>query len=244
MGVALLERTSRKVMLTSAGEVLLHEGKKALDAVAAATRRAQRAGQPDPRLVLVMKPGADGGLLADILAAYESDPAAVSVDVLVCGIGEQAILLRDGRADVGVLHSPHDDMSGFDTEELQVQRQVVVLPRQHPLAGRAGVHLADLQSEAMPRWQGMSEDDGTGPIVRDAGQLMQLIALGRTIAVLPESVRDHLRHDLLCVPVLDAQPTTTLIAWPQHSRSQAVAAFVRTATSVVAHHRPQAAALG
>jgi DNA-binding transcriptional LysR family regulator len=191
-----------------------------------------------------MKPSADGRLLADILAAYESDPAAITVDVLVCGIGEQAILLRDGRADVGVLHSPHDDMSGFDTEELLVQRQVVVLSRQHPLAGRAGVRLADLHGEKMPRWPGMSEDDATGPVVRDGGQLMQLIALGRTIAVLPESVRTHLRHDLVCVPVLDAPPITVLIAWPQHSRSQAVAAFVRAATAVAAQRQPQAAALG
>jgi hypothetical protein len=112
------------------------------------------------------------------------------------------------------------------------------------LAGRAGVRLADLHGEKMPRWPGMSEDDATGPVVRDGGQLMQLIALGRTIAVLPESVRTHLRHDLVCVPVLDAPPITVLIAWPQHSRSQAVAAFVRAATAVAAQRQPQAAALG
>jgi DNA-binding transcriptional LysR family regulator len=46
LGVALFERTSRPVALTSAGEVLLTEGRKALDAVTAATRRAQR---PDHR---------------------------------------------------------------------------------------------------------------------------------------------------------------------------------------------------
>jgi hypothetical protein len=54
----------------------------------------------------------------------------------------------------------------------------------------------------------------------------------------------HRRHDLACVPVLDAAPTTVLIAWPQHSRSRAVAAFVRAATAVAARRQPQAAALG
>src|SRR5258707_7125527 len=44
MGVTLIERTSRRVRLTAAGEVLLHEGRQALNAVTAATRRAQRAG--------------------------------------------------------------------------------------------------------------------------------------------------------------------------------------------------------
>ncbi|MGH3375334.1 MAG: LysR family transcriptional regulator, partial [Actinoallomurus sp.] len=51
MGVRLLERTSRSVTLTPAGEVLLREGRRALDATAAAVRRAQRAGRADACLV-------------------------------------------------------------------------------------------------------------------------------------------------------------------------------------------------
>ena len=45
LGVTLLERTSRAARLTAAGEVLLHDGRAALDAVTAAARRAQRAGR-------------------------------------------------------------------------------------------------------------------------------------------------------------------------------------------------------
>jgi DNA-binding transcriptional LysR family regulator len=232
LGVVLLERGNRKVVLTEAGEVFLHEGRKALDAVAASARRAQRAGRPARRLVLVMKPNSDGGLLAGVLAAYASDPDAIAVDVLVCGLGEQATVLRDGRADAALLHSPYDDLSGFDTEELLVERQVAVVPRGHRLAGRASVCLADLDGEPLPRWPGTPADGATGPLVRDTGQLMQLIALNQTIAVLPESVRGNLRGDLVCVPVLDAPPTTVLIAWPERSRSRALAAFVRVATEV------------
>jgi DNA-binding transcriptional LysR family regulator len=64
MGVTLLERTSRRARLTVAGEVLLTEARTALEAVAAATRRAQRAGAPLRRLVLTMKPGGDAGAAA------------------------------------------------------------------------------------------------------------------------------------------------------------------------------------
>ncbi len=42
LGTTLLERTSRSVALTPAGEVLLSEGRAALDAVAAAERRTRR----------------------------------------------------------------------------------------------------------------------------------------------------------------------------------------------------------
>ncbi|MEU0482548.1 LysR family transcriptional regulator [Streptosporangium sp. NPDC006013] len=234
LGVLLLERTSRKVTLTAAGQVLLHEGRRALEGLAAAARRTQRAGQEDHRLVLVTKAVGDGGMLPEILAAYESEPEAIAVDVLFCGFGEQAALLRGGFADIGLLHG-RPDLTGLDSEDLLVEGQVVVLPARHRLAGRTAVTLADLDGEVMPRWAALLEDDAEGPEVRDAGQLMQLIAMGRTIAILPESARGYVGGDVVCVPVLDAPPTTMMIAWPEQSQSLALAAFVRAATSVAAH---------
>lgn len=73
-------------------------------------------------------------------------------------------------------------------------------------------------------------EDGPGPPVRDNTQLLQLIALGRAAAILPDSVRARLRDGLAVVPVLDAPPVTTVIAWPPHSRSRAVAGLVQAAT--------------
>ena len=61
-------------------------------------------------------------------------------------------------------------------------------------------------------------------------QLYQLIALGRASAVLPESCRTQLLGDLAAVPVVDAPAVTTVIAWPPHSRSRALAGLVRAAT--------------
>jgi DNA-binding transcriptional LysR family regulator len=228
LGVALFERTSRKVVLTPAGEILLHEGRKALAALSAAARRAQRS---DATLVVVMKPGVDHRLLDAIFDAYDAEPDAIPADVLVCGIGEQADILRDGRADVAFLHAPYDDTSGFDTEELHSEGAVAILPRNHRLAGRDHLIMADLAGETLPRWPGMA---GPGPEVRDGAQLMTLVALGRTIAILPESARLQLRDDLVAVPLLDGQVTTTLVAWPERSRSRATAAFVRAATAASA----------
>ncbi|MEN3360735.1 MAG: hypothetical protein V7637_4717 [Mycobacteriales bacterium] len=251
VGVPLLVRSSRSVALTPAGQMLLHEGRKALDAVSAATRRARRAGQPE--LIVVTKPGGDGGLLPGILAEFGADPDAPAVDVRLCGIGEQARLLRDGRADVGLLHRPWDDMSGFDTEDLLVQRQVVVLPARHRLADRAAVSLADLRDEPMPRWPGGAltgvpaaghPADLAGLEIRDSAQLLELVALGRVVATLPESVRGRLRTDLVCVPVLDAPLSTVVIAWPERSRSLATAAFVRAAVAAAGRHHSSAAIPG
>jgi len=238
LGVALLERTSRTVALTEAGSVLLREGQAALDAVDAAgrrTRRAALAATGHPGLVLVTKAGASTELLAKLLDAYAAEPGAVAVDVLLCGVAQQERMLRDGRADVALLHRPFDSTVGLDTEELCAEGQVAVLPAGHPMSVRAQLRMAEvtaLPGLPMPRWPGPdgSYPDGPGPQVRDHAQLCQLIALGRASAVLPESCRAQLLPGLTAVPLLDAPTVTTVIAWPPHSRSRALAGLVRAAT--------------
>jgi LysR family transcriptional regulator, benzoate and cis,cis-muconate-responsive activator of ben and cat genes len=243
LGTALLERTSRAVSLTEAGTVLLREGRAALDAVEAAERRARRAATGSAGVVLATKAGASSELLARLLHAYAAQPDAVAVDVILCAIGEQGRVLRDGRADVALLHRPFDATAGLDTEELGTEGQVVVLPAGHPLTGRPSASLAEVTAMPglpLPRWAAAdgTYPDGPGPAVRDNTQLLQLIALGRAAAVLPESVRAHLRDDLATVPVPDAPAVTTVIAWPPHSRSRGVAGLVRTATRLGSPDRP------
>ncbi|MFK0158308.1 LysR family transcriptional regulator [Streptomyces sp. NPDC090493] len=240
LGAKLLERTSRAVTLTEAGSVLLREARAALDAVAAAeqrTRRAALAGSGRPGVVLATKAGSSGELLAKLLDAYAAEPGAVAVDLLLCGVGEQERMLRDGRADVALLHLPFDSTAGFDSEELLTEGQVLVVPAGHPLAVREQVRTAEVAEQAglpLARWPGRDGryPEGPGPEVRDQAQLYQLIALGRACCVVPESVRAQLREDLATIPVVDAASVTTVIAWPPHSRSRAVAGLVRAATQL------------
>ena len=236
LGVTLFTRTSRQVTLTEAGEVLLREGRRALTALTAAERRTQRAGT---RLVLAMKPNSDGDLVEKILAEYAASPAPVEVEVHICGIGQQARLLREGEADVALLRFPHDDTEGFAYEELLTEQDVVVLPRTHRLADRRSLTMADLRDEQFPRWP--SSPPNGGPLVRDPAQLMQLIALGRTIALLPASSQHHLRTDLVTVPVTDAPTSTLAIAWQEDSRSKPLAALIQAATAVASHPDRQSA---
>lgn len=228
LGVRLLERTPRQVSLTPAGEVLLNEGRKVLTNLDAAEQLTRRAGR-EPRLVVTMKPGGDAGLLESILARFAEQPDTVDVEVLICAIGEQENLLRDGTADVALLRTPQHDLSGLATEELLTEREVVVLPRGHRLAGRASVRTVDLTGEVFPRWTQDSPD--RGPVITDTGQVAELIALGQITAVLPESVACRLGRDLVTIPV-DDRRTTLLAAWPEERRDRALAAFVRTATEV------------
>jgi len=240
LGAELLQRNSRGVTLTPAGTVLLHEGRVALDAVRAAehrTRRAAEAAAGEAAIILVAKAGASDELLAKLLQAYDAEPGSARVDVVLCRPGEQVQLLRSGHADVALLHRPYDDTTGFDTENLHTEGQIAVLPAGHPLTTRTDLRLTDLTDVPelpLPRWPGPDGTfaEGDGPEVHSHTQLLQLISLGRTLMCAPDSCRSHLHDDLVAVPIVDAPPVTTVIAWPPHSRSRAVAGLVRTALRI------------
>lgn len=245
LGVVLLHRTARAVSLTAAGTVLLREARLALDAVEAAEVRTRRAASDRPALVLAAKAGASSELLTSLLDAYAAMPGAAAIEVTLVGPGQPEALLRTGRADVALLHRPYDETAGFDTEDLHTEEQVLILPAGHRFARQPHISMADVDSLKelpLPRWPEPdgSYQDGPGPQVRDHTQLLQLIALGRACAVAPESIRAQLHDGHAAVPVSDAPPVTTVVAWPPHSTSRALAGFIRAATQL----RPAAAAAG
>lgn len=236
LGADLFTRGPRGVTLTTAGETLLREGRAALAAVEAAERRTRRAvtGVGQAAVVLTAKAGASSELMAKLLDAYAAEPDAVDVEVVLSPPGHQAAMLRDGRADVAILHRPFDDMSGFDLDTLGVEDQLLILPAGHPASGRRSLTVAEATSIPdlpPPRWPHLdgSYPDGPGPELRDLTQVLQLVRLGRTAIVLPESARLNLGDGLAVVPLSDASQVTTVIAWPPHSTSSGVAGLVRAA---------------
>lgn len=234
LGVKLLERSGRRVGLSPAGEVLLNEGRAVLAAIQAAELRTRRAAVTPTQLVLAVKAGASNNLLLKLLADYGATSGAADIDVQLVGIGDPERMLRDGRADIALLYLPFDETAGFDFVKLHTEGQVALLPLGHRLAKRKQLKMADLLALPdlpLPRWPqpNGTHPDGTGPAVRDYAQLLQLIGLGRACAVVPQSA-PRLGNDLAVVPVLDAEPVTTALAWPPHTRSKAVSDFVRVAT--------------
>ncbi|WP_305785977.1 LysR family transcriptional regulator [Symbioplanes lichenis] len=238
LGVQLLIRTTRQVSLTPAGEALLTDARTALDAVAAAARRARRAGQPVQALRLALKADYDAGLLPKILDAYAAQP----VELQLGGRGEQLPALHDGRADVALLVTPFDDR-GLDHEPLVTGPRVVALAAGSPLAARETVRLADLTGWRLP--DGTRADRGgrepLPPGYRspfDLLQIFNLIEVGEIVWFLPEWLaRRYPRPNIAYRPVEGLDPVTLAVAWPAESRSPAVAAFVQTALRVARESR-------
>ncbi|XVQ15938.1 LysR substrate-binding domain-containing protein [Spirillospora sp. CA-255316] len=69
-----------------------------------------------------------------------------------------------------------------------------------------------------------------GPVVRDTAQLLEVVALGQAVALVPASLAArNVRPDVAYRPVRDAAPYKTLVLWPEGSRSPWITWFVKAA---------------
>lgn len=263
LGVTLLDRTSRRVRLTAAGATLLEQGRVAVEHVGAAVERTRRRGAQPDRLTVAVKAGGGTDLIRNITQRWAREPGLPPVRLLFGHPGGPAAALRAGAADVAILRSPFTG-HGLDWDVLLTEPRVAVLPAGHRLARRRRLCRADLAGEAMPRWAGetnpasaaywtgtdgpgLAAGAGTqpaGPEVSDMNQLLDVVALGQAVAFVPKSVADRYGPaDLVFVPVTDLTSTEVVTAWPEVSRSPAVAAFVRCAADAAADLPAQAEAL-
>jgi hypothetical protein len=73
-------------------------------------------------------------------------------------------------------------------------------------------------------------------------QLLEVVALGQAVAFLALSTTErHQRPDIAYRPVTGLSPSEVVVAWPETSRSAAVAAFVRSAQAVAVRDRERPA---
>lgn len=179
-----------------------------------------------------------------MLAAYEKQQGALPVELVLGGLGDQVLALRDGRANIGLIPTPFDN-DGLDIEPVLTEERVVTLAANDSLAARSLLRLSDLEGRTLP--DGSRADEGVHPTPSetrpgengrarlDLAQIFNLVELGSLVWFPPSSLaRRHDRPGVAYRPVSDLPSTTLTLAWPATSRSAAVATFVRTTSGVVA----------
>ena len=228
VGVPLLERTSRHVRLTPAGEVFLDESVKALAAVDRVIVNTRQTQLTMP-LTVAARPAANSGLLRSLLDAYERLPSSRQVRVLFTN--DQGAAVRDGSAQLALLCAT-SDLSGLSTMELGREAPVALVAAGHPLGNRATVTLRDLERE--PRYQAQCP-------VEPTDQLLDLVALGRLIMVAGQSTAERTDGSIRAIPVSDLPESTVLLAWPERALDPAATDMVHLASLLTAGQPPELA---
>ena len=229
LGVTLLDRTSRHVELTLAGEELLPAARAALGAVEHAVNVAREAGESDRRLVRV-------GFLAygacDVidrsLAAFAAPVSDLRLETRQADFSDPSAGLVDGSADAAFVRLPVT-ASELTLEQIASEPRIAMLPSWHPLAGRDRITIADLLDEhwlQMPGrdrawrafWLAISHRDGAapllGPEVRTIDEQLTATVTGAYVSLAPQSVANFYRRPgIAYVPVDGIEPSVVALGW-------------------------------
>ncbi|MDT0484366.1 LysR family transcriptional regulator [Streptomyces doebereineriae] len=208
VGVPLLERTTRKVTLTDAGEVFLAECRTILAALDTAVRKARKAAERQ-RVTIAVRPAAGPGILPALLDAGAQSPDGVLAEVVFTY--DEIGALRDGTADVALMCQTAAT-PGLELMELGPEQPVVLLPAGHALAERPFLTLTEV--EALPGYEAELPNEALDSMV-------DRVALGRLVVVVGDSVRDRLGGSVTAVPVHGYPPTQLVLAWLPGARPAA-----------------------
>jgi DNA-binding transcriptional LysR family regulator len=239
LGVTLLERTSRSVELTPAGEALLREGRKLLTQARSTIEAARAAG--GERLTVGFYGSAGADRLADVLRRFADQHPGVEVSVrelLLESIDE----LQEGRVDVAFTRLL-PGQAELEIDVLVREPRVVVLPAAHPLAARESVLFEDLRDERFitnpiggnvpARWLSEQQRHGLpGRVAAEAAsiqEILTLVASGSGVSLVPAPVAARYpRTDVIYLPVRDADPAVVSLAWRDGGLTPTAEAFVST----------------
>jgi len=144
LGVALLERTTRRVGLSRAGQAFLPRAQRMLDEFEESLRAVRDAVAPQAgRVTIACVPSVTYYLLPSVLARFHALFPEVRVRIIDDGASAVLQRVRDGRAEVGVsfLGQQEEDIA---FEPMAEDPFVLACHRDHPLASQEVVHWAEL----------------------------------------------------------------------------------------------------
>jgi DNA-binding transcriptional LysR family regulator len=241
VGVPLLERHSRGVTLTAAGQALQRHAQRILGDIdqLAADLSDHAAG-----LVGVVRLWANTSavtqfLPADIAAFVAANPG-VRIELEEEDSGEVVLAVLDGRADLGIF-ADRTPAHGLQVTPYREDRLVLVVPRGHALAPRKAVRFEDavefdfvsLSKSTSLAQRLQTETEALGRRlklrihVRSFDAMCQMVAAGMGVAILPDRAAKPLVRsmDLRQIPLDDAWARRRLLiglrdagAVPRHVR--------------------------
>ena len=147
VGVKLLERRARGVVLTAAGKVFLDHARLALSQVEAAAEGARRAEQPEKAVFVIgFLAGQEVVWLPHALRIIREEAPGVEIILSSQSSPELALALMRGKMDVAFLRRETQTV-GLSFRFLTKEPLIAVLPADHRLAWRKKIRQHDLARE-------------------------------------------------------------------------------------------------
>ena len=227
LGVDLIEKGSRPLRLTEAGEFFQAHAAELLAKVSELKTMTQRVGKVERTLSIGFVASTLYGLLPEIVRRFRNRYTNVDVTLNELTTMEQIRALKEGLIDVGFGRVKAEDPN-VRRIVLREERLIVALPIGHALAGsEETLRLVDLQNENLivyPKVPRPSFADQVLDLirvhaitprkvleVRELQIAVGLVAAGEGVAVVPESVHGMKRKGVHYRPLADRQAVSPVM---------------------------------
>jgi len=244
VGMALVERTTRSVALTPAGEVLVARARRMLGELEAATAELEAlsgvyTGHVTVGVLHTMGP-VDVSL---VLALFRERHPGVEMTVREQSSEELAEMLRHDELDLAFLSVTESvERKGLGLHQLVSEELVLIVASDHPLAGRRRVRMAELAGEQFIAYrsgarlrellESAGRSAGFEPRVtlesNESGRIRRLVARGLGVAILPRSDVERVGADVAVAVLVEPSLRRDItLAWREGRRlAPAAAAFL------------------
>ncbi|TXI58080.1 LysR family transcriptional regulator [Mycolicibacterium mageritense] len=226
LGAPLFDRVNRRLHLNAYGQILLEHARRSIAEIRSATERIAALRDPDTGTVrLAFLHSQASWFVPDLLRRFRAEAPRVQFD-LVQGAAHVIVeQLANGQADLAIT-SPRPD--GYRWRGLYVERLCLAVPRDHRLASRARIRLADATGEpfvALAPGFGLRQltdelcaEAGIAPqVVFEAMEIPTmegLVAAGFGVAVVPVPRPERAEPGAVYVPLAAASAKRQLgLAW-------------------------------
>ncbi len=258
VGLALVERTTRQVRMTAAGELLVARARRILSEVDAAQTELQGLRGIQTGHVTVGAMHTMGPIDVSLaLAIFHARHPGVELTVREMSSEELAEMLRVDEIDLAFLSvTERIESHGLGLHQLVSEELVVILPREHRLSGRKTLRMEELADEQFISYREGSrlrellvsagQRAGFEPQVKlesnESMRVRRLVARGMGVAILPRSDAESPGTELavasLTEPALSRDIT---LAWREGRRhTPAAAEFIELARTTFTETPPSA----
>ncbi|SNY70130.1 LysR family transcriptional regulator [Enterobacter sp. CC120223-11] len=243
IGARLFARTNRSVSLTAAGKQFLTDSRQILIQVDEAAARATRLhhGETGELRIGFTSSAPFIQAVSDTLSRFRRQYPDVHLQTRESNTREQIAPLSEGALDLGLMRKTQLP----DTLEWQVilrEPLLAMVPRDHGLAQREAVTLAELAQEPLVFFDphvgtglyddilGLLRPFGTPVITQEVGEAMTIIGLvsaGLGVSILPASFKKVQLNEMRWLPIADEEAVSEMwLVWPRHhEQTQAAQRF-------------------